>query len=417
NAGKAAGGLGIMKRINIRNYPFRLRLHLLPVLVWLGTVACVIGLFTRRVQRFEVIGMARGQVRQIAATCTGKLTEVRVNLFEQIKAGQTLAVIDTILDNEQVVEAELKTQLNAAIAEIEHLTSQLVPTQEALMAEKADREINHATEMRRYFVDADQARLQILTLKAQIASDSVLLADLEAEVKISEALLKEEAIAPYELQKAKVQYDSLAKKVEENQRMLEQAERDLESAKQRLDEFSRLQLTHPSVNSTLEVIRKEAAVQEKLMDGLLKQLEALGSRRTVELKAPFDGVVIPIQGQANQTILRRPGEDVIRRAGEVVRAGDSILAVAELRPSEIIAYVSESQLRIVREKTPVEIVKNSPPEQKARCEVTYIGPTMELMPERLWLNPTIPQWGRPVVIKIPQGMELISGELVGIRNL
>ncbi|MGB2862888.1 MAG: HlyD family efflux transporter periplasmic adaptor subunit, partial [Sedimentisphaerales bacterium] len=364
-----------------------------------------------------VLGMARGQVRQIAATCTGRLTDVRVDLFEQVEAGQTLAVIDTVLDNEQLLEAELNSQLAAAVAEIEHLTAQLVPTQDTLLAEEADREINLAAEMRRFLVDAEQARLQILALKAQIASDHIVLDDLAVEVKITEALLEEEAIAPYELQKAKVQHDSLAKKVEENQHMLEQAGRNLELARQRLDEFSQRQLTHPSVDDALEVIRKEIGVQEKLMHGLLKQHEALDSRQAIELKAPFDSVVIPIQGQANQTILRRPGEDVMRRAGEVVRAGDAILAVAELKPSEIVAYVSESQLGLVREKTPVEIVKNRPPEYKATCEVTYVGPTMELMPEQLWRNPAFPQWGRPIVIEIPEGLELVAGELVGIRTL
>ena len=406
-----------MKRINLKNYPFRLRLHLIPILVWLGAVACVIGLFTRRSQRFEVLGMARGQVRQIAATCTGRLKSLHVDLFEQVDAGQTLAVIDTVLENERVIEADLKTQLATAIAEIKHLTAQLVPTQELLMAEEADREINRTTELRRFLVDADQAKLQIYALKAQTASDRVILADLAAEVKITEALLEEQAVAPYELQKAKVQHDSLAKKMEENQRMLEQAEQDLESAKQRLSDFSKRQLTHPSVDSALEVIRKEAAVQEKLMDGLLKQLEALNSRRAIELKAPFDGVVIPIQGQANQTTLRRPGEDIIRRAGEVVRSGDTIFAIAELKPSEIVAYISESQLGLVREKTLVEIVKNRPPEQKAQCEVTYVGPTIELMPEQLWRNSAVPQWGRPIVIEIPEGMELVAGEMVGIRTL
>ena len=187
-----------MKRINLKNYPFRLRLHLIPILVWLGAVACVIGLFTRRTQRFEVIGMARGQVRQIASACTGRLTDVRVNLFEQVDAGQTLAVIDTVLENERVIEADLKTQLAAAIAEIKHLTAQLIPTQELLMAEEADREINRTTELRRFLVDADQAKLQIYALKAQIASDRVILADLAAEVKITEALLEEQAVAPYE---------------------------------------------------------------------------------------------------------------------------------------------------------------------------------------------------------------------------
>ena len=406
-----------MKRISLKNYPFRLRLHLIPILVWLGAVVCVIGLLARRSQRFEVLGMARGQVSQIAATCTGRLKSVHVALFEQVEAGQTLAVIDAVLDNEQLLEAELNSQLAASIAEIEHLTAQLVPAQETLLAEEADREINLAAEMRRFLVDADQARLQILELKAQMASDYIVLNDLAVEVKITETLLEEGAVAPYELQKVKVQHDSLAKKMGENQRMLEQTERDLELANQRLDEFAQRQLTHPSVDGALEVIRKEIRVQEEIVQGLLKQLEALKSRQAIELKAPFDGVVIPIQGQANQTLLRRPGEDVMRRADEVVRAGETILAIAELKPSEVVAYVGEGQLGLVREKSPVEIVKNRPPEQRARSEVTYVGPTMELMPEQLWRNPTIPQWGRPIVIEIPDRLELIPGELVGIRTL
>ena len=406
-----------MKRIDIRNYPFRLRLHLLPILVWLGALACVIGLLSRRSQRFEVLGMARGEIRQIAASCTGRLTDVRVDLFEQVAAGQTLAVVDTVLDDEGMVEAELRSQLEAAIAEIEHLTAQLVPTQETLEAEKADREIDLAVEMRRFLVDADQTRLQTLVLKAQIASDRVLLADLAAEANITEALLKEGAVAPYELQKAKTQHDSLAKKVQENEILLAQAETDLVQARHRLDDFAQRQLVHPSVDGALEVIRKEIRVQEELIHGFVGQLEALKARRVMELKAPFAGVVISIQGRANQAILRRPGEDVIRQAGEVVRAGDSILAVAELTPTEIVAYVSETQLGAIQEKAPVEIIKSRPPEQKARCEVDYIGPAMELMPEKLWLNPAFPQWGRPIIIRIPEGLELVAGELIGIRTL
>jgi len=392
-------------------------MHLLPVLVWLGAIACVIGLFSWRSQRFEVLGIAQGQVHQIAASCTGRLKSVPVNLFEQVEVGQTLAVLDTILDNEQLLEADLKSQLATAMAEAEHLTVQLVPTQEALLAEESDREINRAGQMRRFLVDVEQARLQILGLKVQIASDRIVLDDLAFEVKITEDLLEKEAVAPYELQKVRVQYDSLAKKVEENQRMLEQSEGDLKQAQQRLDEFIQRQMEHPSVDSSLEIIRKEIRVQEELMSGLLVQLETLKLRKSLVLKSPFDGVVIPIQGQANQTILRRPGEDVIRRAGEVIRTGDPILAVAELKPSEIIAYVNENQLGLVQKKTEVEIVKNRYPEQKARSEVMYIGPTIELMPERLWRNPNVPQWGRPIVIEIPERLELISGELVGIRTL
>jgi hypothetical protein len=42
---------------------------------------------------------------------------------------------------------------------------------------------------------------------------------------------------------------------------------------------------------------------------------------------------------------------------------------------------------------------------------------MELMPEQLWQNPAVPQWGRPIVIKIPERLELVSGELVAVGTL
>lgn len=406
-----------MKIISPISYLSRLRRHIIPIVVWLGVVACVVGLFTRRSQRFEVLGIAQGQVRQIAVTSTGRLKSVPVQLFEQVKAGQTLAVVDTVLDNEQLLEADLQSQLTTALAEIEHLTAQLVPTQDTMLAEKADREINRVADLRRFIVDTEQAKLQILTLKTQIASDEIVLEDLAVEVKITEDLLEKEAVAPYEFQKAKVQYESLSKKVSEYQRMLEQAEQDWEQSQQRLDAFVQRQVEHPSVDGALEVIRKEIRVQEEVMRGLFAQLDALKSRRSLELKSPFDGVVIPIKGQANQNILRRPGEDVMRRVGEVVRAGEPILALAELKPTEVVAYIGENQLGMVQEKTIVEIVKNRHPEQKARCEVTYVGPVIELIPQRLWRNPNIPQWGRPVMIKIPERLELVPGELVGIRDL
>jgi hypothetical protein len=59
-----------MKIISPTSYLSRLRQHFLPILVWLCAVACVVVLFSRRSQRFEVLGIAQGQVRQIAANCT-----------------------------------------------------------------------------------------------------------------------------------------------------------------------------------------------------------------------------------------------------------------------------------------------------------------------------------------------------------
>ena len=405
-----------MKIISPISYLSRLRRHLLPILVWLSVLAAVVGLFTRRSQRFEVVGIARGQVRQIAVNCPARLKSVHVQLFENVKRGQTVAVVNTVLDNEQP-RIELQAQLDPILAEIEHLAAQLVPTQDDLLAEKADRETNRLSDSRRFSIDVENARVQILSLRSQIASDRIILEDLAMEAKIVRDLLEQDAVAPYELEKTQVQYNALAKKIEENEHLLEQGKSDLEQNQQRWDEYARSHPFHPSVDDALEVIRKQIGVQERLMDGLLVQLEALKSREALELKAPIDGVVIPVQQRANEVRLLRPGEKILRRPGEVVVAGDPILAIAEARPSEIIAYVGDRQLGQMEEKMLVELIKDREPPQIATSQVTHVGPTMELMPERLWLNPNIPQWGRPVVIEVPEGLELVPGEMVGIRRL
>ena len=405
-----------MKRISLRNYPFRLRLHLLPILVWLGAVACVIGLFTRRSLRFEIVGMARSPVVHVSVNCPAKLKTVPVKLFENVTKGQTVAIVNTVLDNEQP-RIELQTQLDAIVGEIEHLSAQLVPTQETLLAEESDRVINHIARMRTFDVDIENTRIQILTLKSQIASDRIILEDLAMEAKVTRNLVEQKAIAAIEHEKAQVQYKALAKKIDENEKLLNQANSDLQQTQQRRDEYAKSLPFNPSVDDALEVIRKQIAVQERLMKGLLAQIVALEARESLEIKAPIDGVIIPIQRQTNEVLLLRPGEKIMGQPGEVVTAGEPILAIAEAMPNEIVAYIGEGLLGQVEEEMPVEIIKKRDPPQIARSQIAEIGPTIELMPERMWLNPNIPQWGRPVLIEIPKGLELVPGEMIGIRRL
>jgi multidrug resistance efflux pump len=360
--------------------------------------------------------MARSPVLHVSVNCAARLRSVPVKLFENVKKGQTVAIVNTVLDNEQP-RIELQTQLNTILAEIEHLSAQLVPTQETLLAEESDRVISRIERMRTFDIDIENARIQILSLRSQIEYDRIVLEDLAMEAKIVRDLVEQKAFAPYEQEKAQVQYNALAKKIEENENLLEQAKSDLPQAQQRRDEYAKSLPFNPSVDDALEVIRKQIAVQERLMDGVLAQLEALKARESLELKAPIDGVVIPVQQRANEALMSRPGEKIMGRPGEVVTAGEPILAIAEARPSEIITYIGDNLLGQVEENMPVEIIKNREPLQIARSQITQIGPTMELIPERMWLNPNIPQWGCPVLIEIPEGLELTPGEMIGIRRL
>ena len=396
-----------MKR---RNYPSgRLRPHILPFLVWLAAAIGVSVLFYHRSQRFEILGMAQGQVRQIAATCTGRLKSVPVELFQEVHEGDIVAVIDTVLDDERL-EAELTT----ASAQIEYLKAELSATRERLMAEAANLETDRTATQRRFCVDVENARLRVLELKTLLETDRIMLDDLELNTKIflTQNLSDQNDVTHYELQKMKIERDALAKKIEENQRLLAQAESDLKQAEQRRDEFAQRQLQHPPVDSAVEVIRRAIDVQEQQVKVLLARNEPL------VLKAPIDGVV----SQILRRPVRRTGEGVVRqmllRAGEAVLAGEPILTISATSPSEIIAYVGGDRLiGRVREGMTVQLVKESVPAQIASSRVTYLGPIMEVMPQRLWIAPDIPQWGRPMLIEIPPGFKLLPGEIIGIKVL
>ena len=380
----------------------RLHLHILPILVWLAAVACVVVLFRHRSQRFEVLGIAQGRMHQVCAPVDSRLKIVSVELFEDVSKGQTLAAFD---------DSQLNAQTATIQAEIEHLAAQLLSTQDTMLAEAANLETDRVASQRRFYVDVENARLRVLELKTLIETDRVTLQDLAVEVKIATELLEKDAIAPYELQKAEALYNALAKKIEENQYLLTQTEQDLEEVRKRRDEFAQRQTVHPSIDSALETIRKQIAVQEKLIAELSVQREML------RITSPVDGKIVQIQIRANQAAMRRPGEDILRKPREVVLAGDPILVVAETEPTEIVAYIGQEQLAKVKETMVVQLVKSTEPAQIASSQVIRLGPTMELMPQQLWRNPNIAQWGRPILIKIPPGLKLLTGETIGIRGL
>jgi len=388
-------------RLNI----FRVgRVHpqVVPLLVWLAAIAAVAMLFYHGSQQFEAVGIAQGDVSQVCAPVDGRLKAVYVRLFDDVTKGQVVASFDDEL---------LTAQIATVAATAEQLRSRLIPAQEQLLADKADRELDRAEEQRRFAVDVENARLDILGLKAQIAADRITLEDYAAEVKITADLLQKNAIAPYELDKARALYDALAKKIQETETQLAQAEEQLKQAQRRQDAFAAQTPLHPSVDAALEAIRKQAAVQEKLMDELMVQ------RRALVISATADGTVVQILARANDTAVRRAGEGVLRKPGEMVLAGQPILTIAQGVPKEIIGYASEQQLGQIKAGAKVELVKKTAPAQIAKSEVTYVGPLVEQLPSRLWPNPNIPQWGLPFVIRVPEGMNLVAGELVGIRFL
>lgn len=374
--------------------------HLIPAGIWLLAVAVVVWLLGQRAQRFEILGVAQGPVRNVATNVAGRLTHVPVQLFDPVRRGQVVAVVNTVLDSEYV-ENELNARLATITAEIAHLMAQLVPAEEEIELSQSERETARIADLRRFDVDVEDARLQILRLQAELANDRMELKRLATEKEVTKQLVEKGAVVPYEVEKLQTQQEVLAQRIEENERLLEQARADLEEAKRRRQEYAGREPVQPSVRDRLEVIRRAIAVQERQMEEVKAQLSALKQREALELVSPLDGIV----------------SRVWRGAGEAVTAGDPIVTISEVRPQEVLGYAARGQIGQVQEDMPVDLIKTSEPLQIARTEVVYVGPVVEQMPPELWQNPNVPQWGRPFRVEVPEGFEVIPGEVVGIRGL
>ncbi len=363
-----------------------LRLPTIPVLVWLGAVAVVIFMFTQRGQQFETVGIVENHTYQVAPEVTGKIANVATDLYEPVSQGQPIVEFSS-----EHIDAEL-----AVIeAEIDSLRSELVPTAQRMLAESADRKSDWIGTNRRFAVDVESTRLTIMNLKTEIAVDRIRLQDLELEVKIAEDLLEKDAISEYELQKAQAAYEVVETKIEENERNLVQAENDLEQAMQRRDIFVDHEPYVQPVDSLLETIHKNITVQEKRINELIVE------KNRLTLFAPGDGII----------------NEVFAMAGETVQSGEPVLSITSGNPSRIIVYARQGQFNHITEGSEVELATKNDPGQLFSSRVVKTGSEVVQLPEQLWFEPGNPEWGRPILIEVPTGLEVVPGELVMVQRL
>ena len=374
----------------------RLSLHIVPVLVWLAALACVVQLFNLQAGRFEVLGIAQGRTRQVQATVTGRLVNVNVELFEEVHAGQVLAILDTMTETEHL-QPEIEAKKAVYEAEIERLDAELNSAHDLFTLQSARRQTELSDRYLQLSADVQKAHRVVLELRAMQEPDRIMLVELELKVKsfMAQNLIEQDNAAVYSYKILQLQCDALAKKIDENDNLLAKLEQDLQKAEEQREAFAKQQPPDTSLHRMLEPIRRAIVVQQKRIEELSVE------REPVVLRAPFAGLV----------------SEIVHRAGEVILPGDTVLAISENKPREIAAWVSESQANVIQKDMRVKLVKNSEPPQIANSQVVYLGPNVELVPQRLWDSPDIPKWGRRMLIGVHPDMKLLPGEIVGIRQL
>ena len=264
------------------------------------------------------------------------------------------------------------------------------------MVEAINGETEAEASRRQFALDVERYHLRVLELQTQLQPDLIKLDDLKLEIEIEKDLVLKNAVATnYGVAKAQVVYDTLAKQVEETQLLLERAQLAWNKATQRQNNFGERQSAHYTVKLALDPITAAIEVQHSML------IEIDIQRKALTITSPIDGVVSEIQGREGETVL--PGQPIVTITGS--------------ETTEIISFINERQADKIEVGDTIEIVKNGETPQIYEARIEVVGPAIVELPIRLRAIPDIPQWGRPMLIKIPPKFELIPGEAVGIRGI
>ena len=357
-----------------------------PLIVWSVAMLACVWMLADRAGRFEYIGLARAMQYEISASATVRLEALVVDHYDAVEVGDILIKLD---------DAEIDARIQRSQATIRQLNATLEAARSQILATNRLDTAGWTNDLRRFQTDEEARHLAALELRVTIESDEIKVERLALDLSRSAPLLSSGLIGQAEYDGIRLGHDALAKRIEENKILLAQTENEFRAAQLRRQEFERNLPSLPAEEPLLVPLREAVQVESQ-------RLREIQTRRQATLLRS------PISGQVSSILCRR---------GQTVVPGEPILTITERTVTEILAYLDESDGRDVYENTQVQVASLREPARIAESFVLRVGPNLELLPERLWIQPSLPQYGRAVVIAAVPELRLTPGELLSVKFL
>ena len=395
----------------------------LPGVIWVLAAYWVTNSWSDRSSIVEFHGQVMVESWEVSGVSSGTLIDVRAQLFDQVEEGQVLAVLD---------DSQVLAEIQIARKEIERLSAEVDGLAANLIAAAEEEQADWSADLRRFEIDQEKTRLNRLGLlldkaqleaKAQRQDDLLAFGEQRAKVLEERAGLSEKELKRLEnlrtmglateaqedaariewlqnidekmlvLQQADVargQAGELSKSLAALQQSLDSSLAQIGQAKERLAYFQQTGFDHFPVSNDprLASLKLGVQVENARVDSLVVR------RRALSLRTETAGVVSRIFAQPGQSIL--PGEPV--------------MTLVKSNPSRILAWLPSSLP--AETLMSAEIVVSSGSGRSFPISVLEFGPNFEQLPQLLWRNPAVPEYGRPVILIIGDEAELIAGEPV-----
>jgi HlyD family secretion protein len=310
-------------------------------------------------------GRIEGDDSAVAPKTAGRIVEIRYREGDNVKAGDTIALLDDaqIRDREEQAQAALAqavARLNSSRQQTAILGDQLEQTEIQTGQSKSD------AEGRVRQAEADLAAAQS-DLAQQQSAYQLAVFDKDAYTRLA----KTGAASERQAKEAVTNADGHAAAVAAAERRVEAANGAVTTA--------RAMLENPSIRTAQSSgIRKQMAQQTaEIASAAADEVraraalaEAQANRRDLNVTAPFDG-----------TIITRTAEP-----GEVVTAGTPLVTLLDLHKVYLRGFVPEGQIGRIKMEQAAHVYLDSNPNQPIDAYVARIDPQATFTPENTYFR-------------------------------
>ncbi len=331
------------------------RISVLPVAVFAGLLVVAAFIWQKEIAAPTAVGEVEAIHASVTTTLDGVLTELKVQPFQRVKAGDAIAQL-SIVDGET-----FKASLARVEGNLQVTRSQMTQTQ-----------VRNDQNYQQLRLDllGQKVALALATVNLRFAETNLVRVQTLFEAKIDSAALYDEA---------RTARDALRTEVDERTRLVSEMEQALVALQ-------------PAVGAPQNPLVNEAvAAAEKL----IRQAE-----QPIILRAPIDGVISAIS----------------HRTGERIMAGTAIATISAAHSDHIIGIVRQPLMIEPKVGMPVKVRTRRPSRQIAWSTILQVGGVVQTVsaPERIRGSDGAQERGLPFLLKLPQELKLHPGELVDL---
>lgn len=362
----------------------RWRRTVLPLVTFVGSAVLLTWLWRDHGALPGGIGEVEAIRVDVVARVDGTLVPLSqplTTLFERVHAGQVVARLD---------DRSAQTKLETVRAEIVRLRKSMEVEQARIALSEADRQEGHLRDVARLAWEFEQFRLGVLDRQATMEADRVVLQRHETRLGFLTPLHEQGMVSDVEFSDEQLLLQEVRKRLDTNAAILKENEKQQQAAAERLSSFPPLALAE--VNALLTSVQAAIAVEESRIREVQLEIENLESR------APLAGTVVAVH----------------RYPGQSVRAGDPILTIASEQARHIVSYVPQERSATTMVGEGVVVRARAAGSQPRESIVESVGPQVELVPVHQRRNPQVPEWGLPVRVLLPEGLDVRPGELIDV---